>query len=256
LGRILTQIIVKGQPASWHGNMRKDHRPYAVKVLLERLNSWYSDWFLIPQLDGAGHGCRFMYPGSIQISGPGITLGNDVHIMALKDKPVRLSVFEGQGAISIGDYCIVNPGVRITSASQVTIGKSCMLAMNAYLSDADWHDLHHRIYAPGSTSPIVLEDNVWIGDSALICKGVTIGKNSIIGAWSVVTKDVPANVVVAGNPAKIVRELDDSHLTTREALFAGAEPYTQFEAKYFQELLAGNSLLNWLRSLIKPGPHD
>jgi len=131
-----------------------------------------------------------------------------------------------------------------------------MLAMNAYLSDADWHDLHHRIYAPGATAPIVLEDNVWIGDSALVTKGVTIGENSVVGAWSVVTRDVPANVVVAGNPARIVRELDTSHLTTREHLFTGTQPYDEFEREYFTQLLGGNRFLNWLRSLLKPGRFD
>jgi len=54
---------------------------------------------------------------------------------------------------------------------------------------------------------VILEDNVWVGANAIILKGVRIGKNSVIGAGSVVTKDVPSNVVVAGNPAKIVRDM-------------------------------------------------
>ncbi|GIS36486.1 MAG: hypothetical protein Ct9H90mP7_4940 [Candidatus Neomarinimicrobiota bacterium] len=59
-------------------------------------------------------------------------------------------------------------------------------------------------------NPIKLEENVWVGDRAVICKGVTIGKNSIVGAGAIVTKDVPPNVVVPGNPAKIVKELDQT----------------------------------------------
>lgn len=131
-----------------------------------------------------------------------------------------------------------------------------MIAMNAYLSDADWHDIHHRIYAPGATAPIRLGKNVWVGDSALVMKGVTIGDNSVIGAYSVVSKDVPANTIVAGNPARVIRELDSSHLTTREHLFNGQVPYDEFQADYFKQQLSGNSFGNWLRSLILPTEND
>lgn len=131
-----------------------------------------------------------------------------------------------------------------------------MIAMNAYLSDADWHDIQHRIYAPGRTAPIKLDDNVWIGDSALVCKGVTIGENSIVGAYSVVTKDVPANSIVAGNPARKVGEVDPEHLTTRVDLFNGPVPYEEFEAQYFREKMRGNTLFRWLTSLLMPGEHD
>ena len=64
-----------------------------------------------------------------------------------------------------------------------------MIAHGAYISDADWHGIYDRAEPVGKTKPIKFEDNVWIGDSAIICKGVTIGKNSIIGAGAVVTKD-------------------------------------------------------------------
>ncbi|MCB1645533.1 MAG: acyltransferase [Pseudomonadales bacterium] len=176
--------------------------------------------------------------------------------MCLPDKPVRLAVFEGQGRIEIGSYSIINPGVRITSASEILIGHSCMLAMNCYLSDADLHDIQHRIYAPGKTGPIRLGNNVWIGDSALVSKGVTIGDNSIVGAWSVVTKDVPANSIVAGNPARVVGAVDPNHLTMREALFTGQQPYSDFEHQYYSNLLGGNTLASWLKALIRPSERD
>ena len=54
-----------------------------------------------------------------------------------------------------------------------------MIAHGAYISDADWHGIYDRAEPVGKTKPIKFEDNVWIGDSAIICKGVTIGKNSI-----------------------------------------------------------------------------
>jgi acetyltransferase-like isoleucine patch superfamily enzyme len=60
---------------------------------------------------------------------------------------------------------------------------------------------------PLKTAPVIIEDNVWIGMNAVILKGVTIGENSVVAAGAVVSKSVPANVVVAGNPAVIVKEL-------------------------------------------------
>lgn len=236
--------------------MRRDHRPYWLKSLWDRLTQSYVDHFVRPQFESTGRDFRVMYPRSLQVSGSGISAGDHVHIMALPDSWVRLSVFESMGRIHIGDYSIVNPGVRITSASDITLGKSCMLAMNAYLSDADWHDIRHRIFSPGATAPITLGDNVWIGDSALVCKGVTIGDNSLVGAWSVVTHDVPANTVVVGNPARTVRALDPEELTTRQALFTGAQSYEEFESNYFAQRLQGNGLPDYLRTLIAPNSLD
>jgi len=183
-------------------------------------------------------------------------MGDHVHFMALRDKPIRLAVYEKLGSIHIGNYCIVNPGVRITSAAEITIGDGCMLAMNAYLSDADWHDLQHRIFTPGTSKPICLGDNVWIGDSALVCKGVTIGENSVVGANSVVTKDVPPNTIVAGNPAKVVGAINPDDITTREHFFTRPVPYSEYKKAYYKKLYANNGLLNWLRTIVYPRSDD
>jgi len=239
--------------------LRHDHRPLYVKKLFDWLNMLYSNHFIKPQFDRVGQGCEFNSPRHIDVSGGRICLGDRVHITALPDKPVRLAAFpteDGQGSIRIGNYCTVNPGVRITSASAIEIDDSCMIAMNAYLSDADWHDIHHRIYAPGRSAPIRLEKNVWIGDSAFITKGVTIGENSVVGAYSVVSKDVPANSIVVGNPARVIRELDPSHLTTREHLFTSLGDYDEFQSDHFKKQLKNNRLASWLRSLLMPSVKD
>lgn len=236
--------------------MRKDHRPFWLKTTMDRINQWYVDWRIRPQLDHAGIDFRVLYPRHLQITGPKVRVHNHVHIMALYDRPVRLSVFEGLGEISIGNYCIVNPGVRVSSASSITVGDSCMLAMNAYLSDADWHDVQHRIYAPGETAPIVIGNNCWIGESAFVGKGVTIGDNSIVGAFAVVTSDVPENSIVAGIPARVIGEVDPSDIITRENMFTGKETYAEFESKYFSELLRHNSFIYWLKTLVIPGGRD
>ncbi len=93
---------------------------------------------------------------------------------------VKLGGYEG--AIEIGDNVLVMAGVRVSSASKIEIGDDCMLANYCYLTDADWHGIHDRTQIVGSTKPIVLEKGVWIGDSAIVCKGVRIGRNSIVGA--------------------------------------------------------------------------
>jgi len=92
------------------------------------------------------------------------------------------------------------------AAESISIGDSCMIAHGAYISDADWHGIYDRAEPVGNTKPVILKDNVWIGDGAIICKGVTIGENSIIGAGAVVTKSIYKPGIYAGNPAKILKE--------------------------------------------------
>lgn len=236
--------------------MRRNHQPFWLKSIRDRMNAWYVNHFIRPEFDAAGYDLRVMTPRHLEISGPNIRVGDHVHFMALPDKPVRLAVFDGLGKINIGSYSIINPGVRMTSAAEISIGEGCMLATDCYLSDADWHDLNHRIYAPGNNAPITLGDNVWIGDGALVTKGVSIGKNSIVGAKSVVTKDVPDNCIVAGNPARKVSELNDDHITTRRDLFNMTESYDEFEAEYFRQLTSGNTFSRWLRTLMWPTDRD
>ncbi len=235
--------------------MRRDHRPLWVKQIYDQINARYVDWRIKPQLDSVGSDFRVLYPSHLQISGAGIHIGDHVHVMALYDSPVRLSVFGGTGEIRIGDCSIVNPGVRISSASRIVIGHSCMLAMNAYLADADWHDLQHRIFAPGKTAPISIGNNCWIGESAFVGKGVSIGDNSVIGAYSVVTRDVPDNSIVAGVPAKVVGSIDPQDLSARQDMFVD-DLYARHERNQQTSALAGNTFFNWLRTCLRPGRND
>ena len=127
-----------------------------------------------------------------------------------------------------------------------------MIAHGAYISDADWHGIYDRAEPVGKTKPIKFEDNVWIGDSAIICKGVTIGKNSIIGAGAVVTKDVPKNSVFAGNPAKLVKKLDQGEFNTRKDFFNDPKKLAYDFDMLDRYSLQNNTFINWLRSIIFP----
>ena len=132
-----------------------------------------------------------------------------------------------------------------------------MLASHVYITDSDWHGIYDRSMPSKEKSFVVLEENVWVGDSSIICKGVTIGKNSIIGAGSVVTSDVPANVIAAGNPAKIIKKLDlDKPIITRKDRFSDTDTMTQALVSAEKEFLEGNTLLGWIRSWFFPKKYN
>lgn len=235
--------------------MRRDHHPYWVEKLAERVYARLAEHFVHPQFERLGCEPRFVGARYLDLRGDRMSAGDYFHVYATRMLPVSFAVdpFEGgHGHLRFGSYCIVAPGVRIRSAIGVDIGDNCMIAESVFITDADWHDHYHRIY-PGKRAPVVLEDNVWVGDRASICKGVRIGKNSIIGASSVVTRDVPANAIAAGNPARVVAELDPhAPITRRDALFVGGLPYQTFKDQYDRQRLAGNTLSNWVRALLFP----
>lgn len=234
--------------------MRTDHRPLWLKRALTTYNDLWARRFLVPQFESVGSGLIVFGPQHVEVNGPRVHLGRDIHMMATHDNPIRFTVYaQPGGRIDIGDYTIVLPGARISSASSIRVGKNCMFATRSYVTDADWHDVYDRTAAPGSTAEVVLEDNVWVGDSAIVCKGVTVGENSVIGAGAVVASDVPPNCIVAGNPARVIKQLDPARaLVTRETLFNRELPYPEFIANFEKWVLAPNTFRNWLRSLLAP----
>ena len=101
----------------------------------------------------------------------------------------------------------MNAGAQIRCKERITIGENCAIARNVLIMDFDAHLITYEDGATNRvTAPITIGDSVWIGAGATILKGVHIGDNAIIGAGAVVTKDVKANTIVAGNPAKPIRE--------------------------------------------------
>ncbi len=110
--------------------------------------------------------------------------------------------------ISVGDYFYANYGCTILDVCRVTIGAHCLMGPNVALYTAGHPlDAALRSAGPGFGKPITVGDNVWFGGNAVVCPGVTIGDNVVVAAGAVVTRDVPSNVVVAGNPARVIREL-------------------------------------------------
>ena len=226
--------------------MINDHRPYYLKRWFQHFERWYTEHFVSPLLEALGTGHNMMKPWNVRVHGKHINIGNNVHIVTAPDRMVSLSTWafaEHQGHINIGDNVLLCPGVRLDSASEISIGNNCMFAAGSYVTDADWHDVYDRTRPVGTTRKVTLHENVWIGDGATVCKGVTIGKNSVIGAASIVTGDIPENSIAAGNPAKVIKKLDaDQALVTRQALFEDPQALAQEMEKVDRYILHHNSL--------------
>ncbi|TDU24136.1 acetyltransferase-like isoleucine patch superfamily enzyme [Panacagrimonas perspica] len=134
----------------------------------------------------------------------------------------ELMVFAHGGSISIGEWCYVGPGTRIWSGASIKIGNRVLIAHNVNIFDNLTHPIdpearHQQFRAiltrghPKDITlddrPVVVEDDAWIGAGSIVLRGVRIGARSIVGAGSVVTRDVAADSVVAGNPARFVRSV-------------------------------------------------
>lgn len=236
--------------------MRADLRPYWIKkAYLTGRNAWV-DWRLRPRCDYLGPHATIMNPWYVVISGANIRIGHSFTAIAEPHHRVEIGVWGrqfGAGRVTIGDACLMSPGSRISASDEVTLGDGVMLANGAYVTDSDWHGLYDRIDRDERVSPVRLENNVWIGDHATVLKGVTVGENSVVAALSVVTKDVPPNVVVAGNPAKVVKTLDAGKgFRTRMDMFSDPVATASFFDQVDREVLAENSLWFWLWTLIWP----
>jgi acetyltransferase-like isoleucine patch superfamily enzyme len=240
--------------------LRRDHRPYVVKRLDLKMQKWYANRFLRPQFDHLGRGCTFMKPWHVEIFGGPVSIGDYTTVIATPDRKVRLTVWSdlrGKGRITVGNCCLICPGVRISAATEIEIEDSCMLAQGAFVSDSDWHGVYDRSVSIGKTLPVRIGKNVWIGDSAIIGKGVQIGENSIVGAGSVVVRDIPANAVAAGNPASVLKYLDqDRPIRSRADWLADPGALADQFDEIDRHLMRNNRWTDWIRSLIKPRRGD
>ncbi len=240
--------------------MRKDHRPYYIKKAWFGLQKFYIHHFLSPHLDFLGKNPYIIKPWYVEIFGSPIKIGDNITLLAASDKKTRLTVWSDRHditGIKIGDHVLISPGVRISAAKKIIISDNCMIASNVYITDSDWHGIYDRSMPPEKSCPVKLEPNVWVGDSAIICKGVRIGENSIIGAGAVVSSDIPAFCIAAGNPAKIVKKLDpDRKIITRRDRFSDTDKITMLLDNSEREFLKGNTLAGWVRYLFFPTKKD
>jgi acetyltransferase-like isoleucine patch superfamily enzyme len=116
--------------------------------------------------------------------------------------------------VRIGAGTFLNQGVMVAAGQLVEIGSHCMLANGCFVSDSShrFDDLERPITWQGFTSkgPTRIGDNVWCGAHVVVTTGVTIGERCVIGANSVVTRDIPPYSIAAGSPAKVIRQIDSA----------------------------------------------
>ncbi len=158
----------------------------------------------------AGSNCSAEQPGTI-------TIGDHCRIYG------RLQT-QGNGEIRIGNHCCIYLDTVIGSVESIRIGDCVIISNHVHIYDNNNHPTDPQVrrqmcmagfdgedwkWTRSQSAPIVIEDNVWIGEYAAVMKGVTIGEGAVVASHAVVTKDVPPYTIVAGNPAKVVKEIDN-----------------------------------------------
>jgi acetyltransferase-like isoleucine patch superfamily enzyme len=189
--------------------------PYSLSLLIKRVKTRiYSSWL---QREFKSFGSKSVVGRNLYLrGGKHIEIGTSCRIgkngvLTAWDK-YETDTFSPQ--IKIGNNCCIGEFFHITAINQIIIGNNVLTGRKITITDNahgdSVKDLIHTapIKRPlSSKGPVIIEDNVWIGDKVTVLPGVCIGYGSIIGANAVVTKDVPANCVVGGNPAKIIRRI-------------------------------------------------
>jgi acetyltransferase-like isoleucine patch superfamily enzyme len=169
-----------------------------LDVAMSLIRGWLRGWqfdehgFLV-----LGRGVRLYKRNGRLLAGRVIWLrpGCRIAVVGKGETPAVLSIGD---RTEIGDRTIINASLR------VEIGARCSISWDCDISDSDFHyiQMEEGTPSPPVSAPVIIEDDVWIGTRCLILKGVTIGQGSVIGAGSVVRRDVPPYSLMVGNPAR------------------------------------------------------
>jgi acetyltransferase-like isoleucine patch superfamily enzyme len=145
-------------------------------------------------------GQRPVVLGRPTVDASDLEIGDDVKIWSGH----RQTLISGWGRIRIGDRVFINCGTVLLSVLEVEIGDDVALANEVYIMDSNSHGVEGR---PHVEAPVRIGNGTWVGARAMVLPGVTIGQRVVVGAGAVVTRDVPDDVLIAGNPAQVVRPL-------------------------------------------------
>lgn len=183
-----------------------------IQIFLGKRNRLYALWWGVQlgknvQFDGK---CFFnRFPGTNIIIGNDCFFSSNFNTNKIGiNRPCIISTLysENHAKIEIGNNCGFS-GTIIGAFKFIKIGNNVRCGANTLITDSDWHLDDPR---SGKPSDVIIEDNVWLGEGVKVLKGITIGTNSVIGAGSIVTKDIPNNVIAAGNPCKIIKQIHNS----------------------------------------------
>lgn len=179
-------------------------RAFRLTCWRELVRTFYHEPLFKSQCAAAGKGLR-VYDGIPQIMGNlQVVIGERV-VLHGTSTLIGAKVFE-RPTLTIGDNTHLGSSLAIIVGQDVTIGSNVLIANGVNIMSYDGHPANpaerHLPASPGSSRPVVIEDNVWIGAKSVIMKGVTVGRNSIVVSGSVVTQKVPPDSMVIGNPAR------------------------------------------------------
>jgi acetyltransferase-like isoleucine patch superfamily enzyme len=178
--------------------------------------AWLRGWWyrILFRLQGKRFtaGSMFRVYGPLRISGPGsVRFGRNCLVISDAIKPVCIRTLAGGASVTLGDNAGLN-GTSIQSVQRVDIGAWSNIA-DAYITDTAAHTVskqrRQQDVSEVPMAPVRIGSNVWISVQVVVLHGVSIGDNSVIGACSLVRKDVPANVFGAGNPFRVIQVIED-----------------------------------------------
>lgn len=201
------------QEELFHSHLTRLRR--SPHLLLPALGAWLRGWWyrvkFTLQLKRFSAGRVFRVYGPLYISGPGeVKFGDDCLIISNAIKPTCIRTLSPSAKVTLGNHAGLN-GASIQCVDLVTIGRLSNIA-DAYITDSSAHTLSRDRRNKGieqcHSEPVIIGDNVWVSVQVVITAGVTIGDHSVIGACSLVRKSVPSGVFAAGNPLKIIHEID------------------------------------------------
>ena len=188
------------------------HSVYVIQSILcfifGNFNKFHAIWW------GIKLGKNIKFDGKCffnRFPGTEIIIGSNCKFLSRKNsnliginRPCSIATLQSDyvAKLQIGNNCGFS-GTVIGAFKSIRIGNNVKCGANTLITDSDWHLDDFR---SGECLDINIEDNVWLGINVVVLKGVTIGENSLIGANSVVTKNIPKNVIAAGNPCKVIKE--------------------------------------------------
>lgn len=154
-----------------------------------------------------------VFPGSTITIGVGVVLCSRPRDTALgTTRPVVIRTMFAESSVSIGDDVGIS-GAAICAARSVSIGSRVLLGSEVLITDTDFHPINPEgrrrapVPHPRNEDAVVIEDDVFVGARAIVLKGIRIGRGSVVGAGSVVTRDIPPMSIVAGNPARVIGQV-------------------------------------------------